>query len=93
MIKIKEKIFSYVDRKNMIESIKGVDKVIPQDTLSYRKNLEILKPDYVVHGDDWKVGIQQPIRAEVCDVLASYGGKLVEYPYSKNEKYEEIVGI
>ena len=83
-------LLSYVDRKNMIESIKGVDKVFPQDTLSYRKNLEILKPDYVVHGDDWKVGIQQPIRAEVCDVLASYGGKLVEYPYSNEERFSEL---
>ena len=49
-----------------------------------------LKPDYVVHGDDWKEGFQKPIRQEVCEILAEYGGKLVEYPYSDNPKYKEL---
>ena len=44
----------------------------------------------MVHGDDWKEGFQKPLRNEVCTILASYGGQLVEFPYSKNEKYEEI---
>lgn len=81
-------LLPFEERKAMFENIKGVDKVVAQDTLSYVKNLEELKPDYVVHGDDWKNGLQKPIRDEVCSVLASYGGQLVEYPYSKD--YEEL---
>lgn len=83
-------LLPFAERRAMFENIKGVDRVVEQDTLSYRKNLEELKPDYVVHGDDWQTGVQKPIRAEVCSVLASYGGHLVEYPYSKNETYEEL---
>lgn len=83
-------LLSFDDRKNMFENIKGVDRVVTQDTLSYKKNLEKLRPDYVVHGDDWKNGIQKSIRDEVCEVLASYGGQLVEYPYSKDERHEEL---
>lgn len=74
----------------MFENIAGVHKVIEQRTLSYKENLEKYRPTYVVHGDDWKTGFQRPIRDEVCSVLASYGGQLVEYPYSKDEKYEEL---
>lgn len=55
-------LLSFDDRKNMFENIKGVDRVVTQDTLSYKKNLEKLRPDYVVHGDDWKTGIQKHSR-------------------------------
>ena len=67
-----------------------VYRVIEQKTLSYREVLEELKPDYVVHGSDWREGFQKPVRGEVTDVLASYGGKLVEFPYSASEKYREL---
>lgn len=83
-------LLPFEERKAMFENIKGVDNVVEQKTLSYKENLEKLKPDYVVHGDDWRIGIQKPIRDEVCSILASYGGQLVEYPYSKDEKYEEL---
>lgn len=83
-------LLPFEERKAMFENIKGVDKVVEQKTLSYKENLEKLKPDYVVHGDDWKTGIQKTIRDEVCSVLATYGGQLVEYPYSKDKKYEEL---
>ena len=59
--------------------------VIPQDTLSYKKNLEELKPDYLVHGDNWKEGFQSSVRAEAIEVLASYGGILKEFPYSGDQ--------
>jgi phosphoenolpyruvate phosphomutase len=74
----------------MFENIAGVYRVVDQKTLSYRENLEKYHPDIVVHGDDWCTGFQKPIRDEVVSVLASYGGKLVEYPYSKDKKYEDI---
>ena len=70
-------------RKEVIENIKYVNQVILQETLSYRSNLEQLKPDYVIHGDDWRNGIQKETRAEVIDVLNSYGGKLIEIPYTE----------
>ena len=78
------------ERKVMFENIAGVYKVVEQKTLSYRENLEQFKPDIVVHGDDWCAGFQKPIRDEVVSILASYGGKLVEYPYSNDQKYKDI---
>ncbi|MBQ9504545.1 MAG: phosphoenolpyruvate mutase [Lachnospiraceae bacterium] len=78
------------ERKAMFENIAGVYRVVSQNTLSYKENLEKYKPDIVVHGDDWVTGFQKPVRDEVVSVLASYGGKLVEYPYSKDSKYKEM---
>ena len=83
-------LIPYEERKALFENLAGVERVVEQKSLSYRENLEILKPDYVVHGDDWKEGFQKPIRQEVCEVLAEYGGKLVEYPYSDSPKYKEL---
>jgi len=78
------------ERKRLFENIAGVYKVVDQNTLSYKTNLETLKPSIVVHGDDWCTGFQKPIRDEVVSILASYGGKLVEFPYSADDKYKDI---
>ena len=78
------------ERKIMFENVAGVYRVVDQNSLSYKENLEKYKPTYVVHGDDWCAGFQKPIRDEVVSILASYGGKLVEYPYSNNQKYKDI---
>ena len=83
-------LVSYADRRAMFENIAGVYRVVEQKTLSYRENLERLKPDTVVHGDDWRTGFQKPIRNEVVSTLASYGGRLVEFPYSQNERFTEL---
>lgn len=83
-------LLPFTERKVMLGNISGVYKVVEQKTLSYKENLEKYQPDYVVHGDDWISGFQKTIRDEVCSVLASYGGKLVEYPYSKDEKYVNL---
>ena len=80
----------YSERKSMFENISGIYKVVEQDSLSYKENLEKFKPEYVVHGDDWLTGFQRPIRDEVIEVLNTYGGQLIEYPYSKNDAYEEL---
>jgi len=84
-------------RKKIIENIKGVIQVIPQEELSYVSNLMKIKPDYVVHGDDWKTGIQKDARNEVIECLKKWGGELIEVPYTKgisstklNEKLKEI---
>lgn len=77
-------------RKLMFENISGVYKVVDQEQLSYRENLEKYRPDIVVHGDDWATGFQRPIREEVRNILSSYGGTLVEFPYGNDPNYAEI---
>lgn len=83
-------LMPFEERKALMASIAGVERVVEQSTLSYAENVRALKPDYVVHGDDWVNGFQRPIRQEVLDVLAEYGGQLVEYPYSSDPRYKEI---
>lgn len=72
----------YEQRKVVVNEIKGVVDVIPQNTLDYRDNLRTVKPDYVVHGDDWKEGVQRETRQQVIDVLNEWGGKLIEVSYT-----------
>ncbi len=75
---------TFDQRREIMESIKGVNRVVPQATLDYVPNLESLKPDIVVHGDDWQTGVQQKTRQRVIDTLTQWGGRLVEIPYTKN---------
>ena len=75
---------NYEQRKKIVENIKGVKIVIPQETLSYSSNIMKIKPDYVVHGDDWKKGIQKKARDEVVNLLKSWGGKVIDVPYTEN---------
>jgi phosphoenolpyruvate phosphomutase len=81
---------SYEQRKIVVENIKGVSKVIPQETLDYVPNLRKLKPDYVVHGDDWKKGVQKSIREKVIQTLKEWGGKLIEVGYTKGISSTQI---
>ena len=83
-------LMPYAERKSLVENINGVAMVIEQKELSYAENIRALKPAFVVHGDDWKEGFQKPIRDEVVALLSEYGGKLVEYPYSKTDTYLEM---
>lgn len=77
-------ILDYDSRKKIFENIKGVKEVIPQKTLDYTDNLMALKPDYVVHGDDWRSGVQRNVRQKVIDTLKIWGGELIEIPYTKD---------
>lgn len=77
-------LLSFEQRKEIIENIRGVDSVVAQHTLDYEQNLRMLKPDYVVHGDDWQTGVQQKTRQRVIEVLAEWNGQLVEVPYTKD---------
>ena len=74
----------YKRRKIIIQNIKYVKKVIPQKTLDYVPNLNLIKPDFVVHGDDWKTGVQKKTRDRVIKVLKKWSGKLIEPKYTKN---------
>ena len=83
-------LIPFEERKSLIKNISGVSNVLKQNTLSYTENIRKLKPNYVVHGDDWIEGFQKPIRQELLNVLDEYGGKLVEFPYSHDKRYEEL---
>ena len=75
---------NYKQREIILKNIKLVKKVIPQNTLDYRANLKLLTPNYVVHGDDWKTGVQKKTRRQVITTLKKWGGKLIEPKYTKN---------
>ncbi|MDC0343166.1 adenylyltransferase/cytidyltransferase family protein [Alphaproteobacteria bacterium] len=77
-------VYNYYQRKLIFENIKGVEKVIKQKTLSYVENLKKIKPDFVIHGNDWKKGVQSNTRQDVIDIIAKWDGKLIEVPYTKN---------
>ena len=75
---------NFEKRKVVVENIKFVKKVIPQNTLDYVENLNLIKPNYVVHGDDWKKGVQKKTRERVIKALKKWSGKLIEPKYTKN---------
>ena len=76
-------LLNYTERKIILESIKGVDKVVPQDSWDYTVNLKKYKPQFMIHGDDWLKGKEFNLRKKVKKTLNSYGGKLIVVPYTK----------
>ena len=74
---------TYEQRKNVIENIKGVSSIVPQDEWSYVPNLLKYKPDYIIHGDDWQQGPDKYIRDEVFKAMEKLGGEVIEIPYTK----------
>ncbi len=74
---------SYEQRKLVVENIKGVSRIVPQQEWSYVPNLLKYKPDYIIHGDDWVSGPLSKIRDEVYAVMEKLGGKVIEIPYTK----------
>lgn len=75
---------TWEQRKNVVESIRNVSRVVPQDDWSYVSNLLKYKPDYIIHGDDWQVGPDKYIRDEVFKVMEKLGGEVIEIPYTQN---------
>ena len=73
---------NYEQRAAVVAALKGVTRVVPQETLDYIPNLKKLKPDFVVHGTDWRNGVQAKTRQGVIDTLAGWGGQLVEPEYT-----------
>jgi len=82
---------TFEQRREIMEAIKGVDRVVPQKTLDYVPNLQALKPDIVVHGDDWKDGVQKKTRNRVIAALSEWGGELVEVPYTKGVSSTQLI--
>jgi cytidyltransferase-like protein len=73
---------TFEQREKIVSALKGISQVIPQDTLDYVPNLKMLKPDYVVHGDDWREGVQRETRQRVIDCIQEWGGELIEPIYT-----------
>ncbi len=86
-------LLGFDERANIIKNISGVNAVVAQNSLSYKENLLALKPDFLVHGDDWIQGTQSSIREEAIITLKEFGGELIEYPYSDDEKYHKLEEI
>ena len=84
-------LLNFEQRKKVIKSIEGVESVVPQTTLDYVTNLKKIKPDFVVHGDDWKTGIQRETRERVIKTLKSWGGKLIEPKYTDGISSTDLI--
>ena len=76
-------LLNYEQRKKIVENIKGVTEVVPQHSLDYEENLRKFKPDFVVHGSDWKYGVQKSVRDKVIKILSEWGGQIIEPEYTE----------
>ena len=81
----------YEQRKEILQNIIGIKEIIPQRTLDYVPNLKKIKPDYVVHGDDWRTGVQKEVRKRVIEALKEWGGKLVESKYTPGISSTQLI--
>lgn len=74
---------TFDQRRIVIENLRVVSRVVPQESLDYVPNLQQYRPDIVVHGDDWRTGVQRATRQRVVDALQDWGGQLIEFPYTE----------
>jgi len=81
---------NYNERYKIVKNLKNIRRIIKQDSWDYTKVLNNIKPDYFVHGDDWKTGVQKNVRKKVIKTLKKNGGKLIEIPYTKDISSSKI---
>lgn len=81
---------SFQERIKMFENLSDIDEVVIQEEVMYEKNLRKIKPDYVIHGDNWRDGAQAAIRKNAIEVLSEWGGELIEVPYTYNDNVKKI---
>ena len=82
---------SFLDRVKVIQALKGVDAVVAQTTLDYKPNMRVIRPDFVVHGSDWRDGPQRAVRQEVIECLSGWGGQLHEPAYSEGISTTDLI--
>ena len=82
---------NYKQREKIIINLRGVTEVVPQNEWDYSHNIKKIRPDFVVHGDDWKIGADKTLRKNVIKTLKEYGGKLIEIPYTKGVSSEALI--
>jgi phosphoenolpyruvate phosphomutase len=78
------------ERIKLYRSLEGVEEVVIQNDMLYDDVVTLIKPDYIVHGDNWKEGPEKSIRDHVESLLKEYGGELVDIPYTYNEEVKKI---
>lgn len=84
-------LMTFEQRKAVVQNLVGVDEVVAQETLDYSANLLAIKPDFVIHGDDWTTGVQAATRQRVIDVLKQWNGQLVEVSYTQGISSTDLV--
>ena len=84
-------LLNYEQREIILKSIRDVDSVVPQETYDYTSNLIKIKPEFVVHGDDWKTGILKESREKVINTLKEWGGELVEPKYTPGISSSQLI--
>lgn len=83
-------LVSFEERIRMVREIKGVSRVVVQEDIMYDKMIETLRPNYVIHGDNWLKGPMRAIRDNVEELLKQYGGQIIDAPYTKNEETKRL---
>ena len=78
------------DRMELYRSLEGVDEVVLQDSMLYDDVIDKFRPDYVVHGDNWKEGAEKAVRDHVEQLLNVYGGQIIDVPYTYNENVKKV---
>ena len=81
---------SFEERMELVKNTPGVDRVIKQDDIMYDSVISQIHPDYVIHGDNWLNGPTKAIRDNVEKLLATYGGQIIDVPYTFNENVKHI---
>ena len=81
---------SFEERVGLVKGIKGVKEVVIQDEILYGKIIEKIRPDHIIHGDNWKTGPMKAIRDDAEKLLSKYGGKIIDVPYTYNENVKRI---
>ena len=83
---------TYQDRLAVVQDLIYVDEVVQQDATTPAPYIAQMRPEVFVHGDDWCNGRETFVRDSVIAALESYGGKLIEVPYTKGVSSTSLQG-
>ena len=86
-------VFTFKQRLNIIKNIKGVDRVEKTEDWDYSSALKRLKPDYIIHGDDWNHNNQSVVKKNVTKQMKQWKGKVIEIPYTKGISSSSVKDI
>lgn len=78
------------ERLEIVRQTGLADRVLVQEDIMYDSVVEKLKPDYIIHGDNWRNGPENAIRKNVLKNLERFGGELLEVPYTYNREVKKI---
>lgn len=81
---------SFEERVRIVSEIEGVSRVVVQDQIAYDQVIRDIRPDYVIHGDNWVSGPMKAVRDRAEAALKEYGGEIIDVPYTYNENVKRI---